>query len=119
MQSARSFFAAKASAQPGDLLAWQLAAAIGLHAKIDDIADTAASPPDSWTASQTQGRRRKDIQRLGYWRPAEVDLVRRYAGRCYADDPRSERDRRVGVRAMPMPNFGKSLTGNAAAMCCS
>lgn len=57
-------------------------------------------------------------ERLGYRRPSEADVMRRYAGRCYADDARADRDRCIGARATPMPNLGASLTGNAAAMCC-
>lgn len=68
--------------------------------------------------SRTAETPRRLSERLGYWRPSEADLIRHYAGRCYADDSRAERDRCVGRRAMPMPNFGGSLTGNAAALCC-
>ena len=118
MPSTKDTVGGHTGAQSGDIPNWRSAAMIDLHAEANRDAEATQSASDGWNAFHARGRCREDIERLGYWRPAEADLVRRYAGRGYADDPRAERDRCIGPRAMPTPNFGGSLTGNAAAMCC-
>ncbi len=116
MQRAKQIFNSTTHFEYGEILARYLAATTGRRIQPDN------EPEPRHEATRREARApetpRQFSERLGYRRPSEADVMRQYAGRCYADDRRAERDRCVGARATPMPNLGASLTGNAAAMCC-
>jgi len=117
MQSAKQIFNSTAHVQHGEIRGRYLAAATGRQ--IQPASDAEAGHEGTRREARAPETPSRFSERLGYRRPSEADVMRQYAGRCYTDDRRAERDRCVGARATPMPNLGASLTGNSAAMCCA